>query len=668
MGATMPGGRLILPALGAILIAGAGTAVAQPAGDVVADRFARPQTPAVAVAPGGRAVVAWVSRVGDRYVVRARVRTTRTAPWGAPVALSERTAQAIVGPAATVTADGRVVVAWGAASGPVRAAVRATGGAWRRSTVAAESAGFTAATMASKTSVTLAWAERPASGWRVSAARLGPPGTATTWRELPGLDLAAASVAPADAEDPPALAAGAGGEVAVAWPATGMNAIPQARPVRATVLGRDATAWEPAAELGAAGDHATVSVGPTGHIAVAWVALPAGARRLESVVREPFSPGWPRPEVLADTGAPALPGIAVNEEGYAYAAWTDDTGRGETMAVLARRRSGASGLWDPERVVTDDFVFHSIPDMATMRVAIDADRAGTVAWFDPEGPGSASVIAARSTGGPWRTAARLGVVEDINDPRLAVEARGGSLLVTPRALGVGGPNVELVALAFPKPPRTPVTAEQLLIEQRISQAAVRRVAAVQQLLTLGVRAEFIRPGTLSGAQFGPGVTVVGARTGAVPPATPARLGIARGGDPGGTVTVSRTQMLINQRVSQAAIRRAGAVRALFDADLTGANILDGSIRAVAFRPGLTVASAVPGDPPPPNPIPPVPPPGPGGTVALSPEQMLINQRVARAAVLRANWLVEKTEGGITAADIRDGSLGALDLDPALRTP
>lgn len=651
----------------------AGAAGAQPAGEVVADRFAQPRTPTVAVGPSGRAVVAWVSRVGERYVVRARVRASRTARWAAPVALSQRTALEPAAPVATVTADGHVVVAWGGPSGPVLAARRSADGAWQRMTVADGSAGFTSPAMASDSLVTLAWAERPASGWRVRTARLGdwpehPPAGRETWREWPALDLTAADIAPADAQEPPAVAAGGRGDVAVAWPAAGRAFVPRPQPVRATALARDASEWEPRVELAGAGDQVAVGVGPAGHIAVAWVADPAGDRRLEALVRDPVAPSWPRAEVLAGTGTPALPVVAVNHEGYALTAWADDTGDGATMTIQARRRSGASGLWDAPRTVFDRFSFHSIPDLVTMRAVVDANRAATLAWFDPEGPGSATAYAARSIGGPWRIAAQIGVVEDRNDPALAADARGGSLLVTPRALGIGGPNIELVAQAFPVAPHIPVTAGQLLVAQRISQAAVRRVAAVQALLDVGVRAEFIRPGTLTGADFDAGVTVTGTPTGLVPPATPAVLRVAGTGDPSGRVTVSRAQLVINQRVSQAAVRRANAARAVLDAGITGARILDGNIRAVALAPGLTIASAVPAGPPPPDPEPPAPPAGAAGSLTLTPAQMLVNQRIAQAAVLRANWLVEKVEGGLTSADIRDGSLSAADLDPALRTP
>ena len=80
-------------------------------------------------------------------------------------------------------------------------------------------------------------------------------------------------------------------------------------------------------------------------------------------------------------------------------------------------------------------------------------------------------------------------------------------------------------------------------------------------------------------------------------------------------------------------------------------------------PGLRVAQAVPD----PAPLPPSPVfrPGTGGTgrITLSAEQMQINQRIAQQAVLRTNWLFERIEGGLRAADFRAAGLRAEDLRP-----
>ncbi len=159
-GRTMATGRrIVIICAAALLAGGAAVAGAQPAGEVIADRFARPQTPAVAVGPSGRAVIAWVSGVGDRYVVRARIRGSRTGPWAPPAALAPRSASRPSGPVAAVAPDGGIVVAWDDGAGTVLAARRpARGGAWQRLTVAADAAGFVSPGLTAAGGAPLAWA------------------------------------------------------------------------------------------------------------------------------------------------------------------------------------------------------------------------------------------------------------------------------------------------------------------------------------------------------------------------------------------------------------------------------------------------------------------------------------------------------------------------------
>jgi hypothetical protein len=80
-------------------------------------------------------------------------------------------------------------------------------------------------------------------------------------------------------------------------------------------------------------------------------------------------------------------------------------------------------------------------------------------------------------------------------------------------------------------------------------------------------------------------------------------------------------------------------------------------------PGLRIAEAVPVTTP--LPESPVFRPGTSGRdrVTLSVAQLRINQRIAQAAVLRANWLVERLESGIRGEDVRAGGLRAEDLAP-----
>ncbi|MEQ9337118.1 MAG: PKD domain-containing protein [Miltoncostaeaceae bacterium] len=138
-----------------------------------------------------------------------------------------------------------------------------------------------------------------------------------------------------------------------------------------------------------------------------------------------------------------------------------------------------------------------------------------------------------------------------------------------------GPAVPaLLVCAPPAPPaigpgsgRVTLTASQLRINQRISQAAVRRVAALQ------------------------------ARTDGLPvPEDPPR------GEPG-RVTLTVAQLRINQRISQAALRRV--------------NALSNRVQ------GLPAPAPAEGAP---------------GRLTLSAAQLLTNQRIAQAAVRRVNAL------------------------------
>jgi hypothetical protein len=130
------------------------------------------------------------------------------------------------------------------------------------------------------------------------------------------------------------------------------------------------------------------------------------------------------------------------------------------------------------------------------------------------------------------------------------------------AAGAGG------ATGARKKSRITLSARQLLINQRIGQAAIRRLNAVEA--------------TLDGRPV---------------PTTTARRNR-------GTVTLSARQLLINQRIYQAGVRRAAALEARVEGRPAPA--------ATANRSG--------------------------GTVRLSLAQLVINQKIAQAAVRRANAL------------------------------
>ncbi len=211
-----------------------------------------------------------------------------------------------------------------------------------------------------------------------------------------------------------------------------------------------------------------------------------------------------------------------------------------------------------------------------------------------------------------------------------------------------------------------LSTTQLLINQRIDQAAIRRANGVQAWLDSGVERRDLCRNALGAQELAPGiVTGPGAVLAALSPPDPRPVVVpaAVPGDPG-DIRLSVGQLLINQRISQAAIRRLNALKARLDAGLTGGDVRDGQVgpeilaglqvvsapppTAVAPASRTVVAAAVPGDP---------------GEVTLTIAQLRINQRISQAAVRRANDLIRRLGEGLDGGEIRDGTLSALDLGP-----
>jgi hypothetical protein len=219
------------------------------------------------------------------------------------------------------------------------------------------------------------------------------------------------------------------------------------------------------------------------------------------------------------------------------------------------------------------------------------------------------------------------------------------------------------------PSTVTLSARQLRINQRIAQAAVRRVNAVQAWLDARVDGGDICGLSLTAAKFGPGI-VIGA--GPTAPASdafprpfrekkrPPRSREAR-------VVLSAGQLRVSQRISQAAMRRAKALSRRLGRGLTGGDIRPGTITRDVLAPGLAIVAATPV----PN------PPRPSRTIIRAPRarkparfelsaaQLLTNQRIAQAALRRATVLRDELRAGLTAEDFRDRTITAVNLAPAL---
>jgi Cellulase (glycosyl hydrolase family 5) len=211
--------------------------------------------------------------------------------------------------------------------------------------------------------------------------------------------------------------------------------------------------------------------------------------------------------------------------------------------------------------------------------------------------------------------------------------------------------------------------QQLLIDQRIVQAAIRRAQGIQDWIDAGIEGRDLRPGALGARELvagtvtdraGPSPAVVAPdpRPVVVPRRRPAKAD---------RVALTARQLLINRRISQAALRRLKALKARMDGRLTGGDVKDRTLSREVFVAGLRVL-AVPGVARPAAPsVTRVAPAKPGepseGTISV--RQLRENQRISQASVRRANELIERIEGGLVASDVRDGTLTAHDLAPEI---
>ena len=269
-------------------------------------------------------------------------------------------------------------------------------------------------------------------------------------------------------------------------------------------------------------------------------------------------------------------------------------------------------------------------------------------------PGETVTVRAASTARPDVAAeVRIRIVAA---RRGQAAALGASCAVVPARPASGRPGTIRLSRA------------QMLVSQRIAQAALRRADAVDRWLAAGVTGNDLCGGSIRATQLGPGLVAGPAatpRTGR--PAAPRPLVVRRagGGDPG-AVRLDARQLLINQRISQAAIRRVAALEARLDAGLTGGDVRPGAVSLGQLAGDLRVVRATPAARPAPSVTRLAPARRSGGRVTVSVEQLRINQRIAQAAVRRSNALQDRIRRGLTGDDLRPNTLVADNLAPDAR--
>jgi hypothetical protein len=166
-----------------------------------------------------------------------------------------------------------------------------------------------------------------------------------------------------------------------------------------------------------------------------------------------------------------------------------------------------------------------------------------------------------------------GIVTDAAGPVLALAAPDPRPIVIAAAQNANAGTVTL-------------TVGQILINQRISQAAIRRLNALKARMDDGLTGGDVEDRTLTRPVLASGLRVLVAPTPASPPAASLTvIAAATPGDPS-QVTLSTTQILINQRISQAAVRRANELIARIEDGLVATDVKDGSVTALDLAPGV----------------------------------------------------------------------------------
>ena len=319
-----------------------------------------------------------------------------------------------------------------------------------------------------------------------------------------------------------------------------------------------------------------------------------------------------------------------------------------------------------------------------------------VAWSRHTTVDSRSLeIARRPAGGPFEPAESVTALDTDDSSPVATVLPSGNVLAawsrsisdtqqTLRTLEVRQvPNVQVtgatplcVAIPDPKPAPRPqqgqapdvgLTAEQLGINQRIGQAAIRRLNAIREWLDAGLTTRDLCGGAFGPTSFQAGITTAPFAVSLAAPvrANPRPIEVAKPSGKRRKITLSKRQLLINQRVYQSAVRRANAIQARLDAGLTGGDIRDGAVTQDKLFDRLRVTALGSAAPVPASKTILATPAGRGdaSAVVLSKKQVRTNQRVAQAAVRRANQLQVILLRGFQASQFQPGTIGRNDLAP-----
>ncbi|MBJ7455069.1 MAG: hypothetical protein JHC74_03315 [Thermoleophilia bacterium] len=289
-----------------------------------------------------------------------------------------------------------------------------------------------------------------------------------------------------------------------------------------------------------------------------------------------------------DTGANPSTPVAYNAQRNEYlTAWPADSDvapRVEGESEISVRRSSAGAVTAPPPAIC----------------------ATAPAPPTPSAPGTVTLSVAQLQINQRIYSAAIKRAEAINAWLDAgVEARdlcAGGLLATSFHSGITtapGANGPLDAAAAPDPrPITPeplatktgvtftLSTGQLRINQRIAARGVREANALQERLAAGLSGGDVDDGAVTGGKISTSVVITGATAASALPARTTTVVKPAAPKTGVVFTLSASQLAIDQRIGQAAIRRLNASR---DALLTGiaaAELKPATITAADLAPGV----------------------------------------------------------------------------------
>jgi hypothetical protein len=287
-----------------------------------------PSRPALAVAPSGGAVAAWIAAPSPVQRVIRVASSDGGGSWSAPRSLAVLPAWSGVSPGVAINGAGDAAVRWVDRAGVVWVAVRPRDeGNWLPAAPVSEpGAAGAAMTIDPSGAVLVAWADERAvrSARRAGAGGWSPPREIARLRAAPRIPVLVA------------LDANRAGDAVVWWNE-------YRGPQRSAVRRAGEAFSRPEAIPGSASADVDLAVGPSGEV----VALAARADRVEVAVRPPGGAfGRSRP-IVSGTG-PVGARVATSPAGSATAVWAEYATRSALIPFRSRaaeRRPG--GRWRP---------------------------------------------------------------------------------------------------------------------------------------------------------------------------------------------------------------------------------------------------------------------------------------------------------------------------------